>query len=135
LATINRELSHKVLNFATGSAVLPESAAPQLQTAADRIKGLPAGTMVEIGGHTDNTGNAAANMALSQRRADAVRNALVQDGVSPTMLTAKGFGDTRPIASNDTPDGRQQNRRTEFNVAGPTTTTTTTTTTTPNATP
>jgi outer membrane protein OmpA-like peptidoglycan-associated protein/uncharacterized protein YidB (DUF937 family) len=130
LTALNRDLSQHVLNFATGSAVLPASAMPQIQSAADRIKGLPAGTMIQIAGHTDNTGNAEANMALSQRRADAVRDALVQDGVSPTMLTAKGFGDTRPIASNDTPDGRLHNRRTEFNVVGPTTSTTTTTTTT-----
>jgi outer membrane protein OmpA-like peptidoglycan-associated protein/uncharacterized protein YidB (DUF937 family) len=135
VTALNQDLSQHRLNFATGSAVLPESAMPQIQSAADRIKGLPAGTMIEIGGHTDNTGNAAANMALSQRRADAVRNALIQDGVSPTMLTAKGFGDTRPIASNDTPDGRLQNRRTEFTVAGATTSTTTTTTTTPNTNP
>jgi outer membrane protein OmpA-like peptidoglycan-associated protein/uncharacterized protein YidB (DUF937 family) len=129
VTALNTDLSHTVLNFATGSAVLPAASAPDLQRAAERIKTLPAGTVIQVGGHTDNTGNAAANVALSQRRADAVRNALIQDGVAPAMLTAKGFGDTQPIASNDTADGRTQNRRTAFTVAGANTTTTTTTTT------
>jgi outer membrane protein OmpA-like peptidoglycan-associated protein/uncharacterized protein YidB (DUF937 family) len=128
VADLNRDLNRAVLNFATASAVLPEASAPQLQQAADEIKKLPAGSVIEIGGHTDNTGKAAANMALSQNRADAVRNVLIQDGVAPAMLTARGYGDTKPIASNDTPDGRLQNRRTEFTVVNTTASTTTTTT-------
>jgi outer membrane protein OmpA-like peptidoglycan-associated protein/uncharacterized protein YidB (DUF937 family) len=128
LTTLNQELNRNVLNFATASAVLPDGSAGPLQSAADRIKGLPSDTRIEVGGHTDNTGSAAANMALSQRRADAVRDALVQNGVGASMLTTKGYGETRPIASNDTPEGRLQNRRTEFTVAGATTETTTTTT-------
>ena len=117
VATLNQNLNPTVLNFATGSAVLPPAALPALQQAAAQIKALPAATVIEIGGHTDNVGNPDANMALSQRRADAVRDALVQNGVSPSMLTAKGYGDTKPAASNDTTDGRAQNRRTEFTVA------------------
>jgi outer membrane protein OmpA-like peptidoglycan-associated protein/uncharacterized protein YidB (DUF937 family) len=130
VSAINQDLSRSVLNSPTASAALPAASGPALQTAADRIKGLPAGSMIEIGGHTDNVGNADSNMALSQRRADAVRNALVQDGVASSMLTAKGYGETRPIASNDTADGRYRNRRTEFTVVGAPSTTTTTTTTT-----
>lgn len=130
VATLNQELGGTVLNFANGSAEIPAAASNELQRAAIQIKALPAGTVIEIGGHTDNMGDAAANMDLSQRRADAVRTALVQDGVNPAMLTARGFGQTRPIASNDTPEGRLQNRRTEFTVAGPGSSTTTTTTTT-----
>jgi outer membrane protein OmpA-like peptidoglycan-associated protein/uncharacterized protein YidB (DUF937 family) len=129
VTTLNRDLSHSVLNFATGSAVLPAASLPHLRDEAARIKALPAGTAIEIGGHTDNTGNAEANVALSQRRADAVRNALIQDGVDPAMLTARGYGQAKPIASNDTADGRLQNRRTEFVVAGDTTGSTTVTTT------
>lgn len=117
VTTLNRDLSHTVLNFPTGSAILPASSLPRLRQEANLIKGLPAGTVIEIGGHTDNTGDAAANVSLSQRRAEAVRNALVQDGVNPSMLTAKGYGQTKPIASNETVDGRLQNRRTEFTVA------------------
>lgn len=66
-------------------------------------------------------------MELSQRRADAVRGALIRDGVEPSRLIAKGYGETQPIAPNDTPDGRRQNRRTTFSVVGPTTATATTT--------
>ena len=129
VTALNADLNRTVLNFATASAALPDASSAPLQTAADRIKGLPAGTRIEVGGHTDNTGSAAANMALSQRRADAVRNALIHDGVDGSMLTTQGYGETKPVASNDTPEGRLQNRRTEFTVAGSTTSTTTTTTT------
>jgi outer membrane protein OmpA-like peptidoglycan-associated protein/uncharacterized protein YidB (DUF937 family) len=121
VGNLNTELNNEVLNFPTASAVLPAAAGPELQHAADQIKTLPASSVIEIGGHTDNVGDAAANMTLSQQRADAVRTALVQDGVNPSMLTARGYGETRPIATNDTADGRLHNRRTEFtlNGAGP----------------
>jgi outer membrane protein OmpA-like peptidoglycan-associated protein/uncharacterized protein YidB (DUF937 family) len=125
VSTLNESLNPTVLNFATGSATLPPASLPALQQAAAQIKSLPAATVIEIGGHTDNVGNPDANMTLSQRRADAVRDALVQNGVSPSMLTAKGYGDTKPVASNGTADGRAQNRRTEFTVANTQVTTTT----------
>ena len=72
--------------------------------------------MLEIAGYTDNTGDAAANVALSQHRAEAVRNVLVLAGVDPAMLVAKGYGSANPIASNDTLDGRFRNRRIEYHV-------------------
>lgn len=117
VGSLNQSLNGQVLNFATGSAALPAASLPKLSEQAALIKTLPAGTVIEIGGHTDNTGDPTANMALSQRRADAVRDALVQDGVNPAMLVARGYGQTKPVASNDTADGRLQNRRTEFTVA------------------
>lgn len=117
VGALNQNLNGAVLNFATGSATLPADSLPQVREQAALIKNLPAGTVIEIGGHTDNTGDPTANMALSQRRADAVRNAMVQDGVNPSMLVARGYGQTKPVASNDTADGRLQNRRTEFTVA------------------
>jgi outer membrane protein OmpA-like peptidoglycan-associated protein/uncharacterized protein YidB (DUF937 family) len=131
VTALNQDLAHTVLNFPTGSAVLPTAAGPELRRAADRINALPAGTVIEIGGHTDNTGDASANLALSQRRADAVRDALMRDGVDGSRLVAKGYGETRPIASNDTTDGRLRNRRTEFTLASSSASTTTTTTTAP----
>ena len=85
-----------------------------LQQAATPFKQLPANTVVEISGYTDNTGDPAANLQLSQHRADAVKNVLVQSGVNPSMLMAKGYGSANPIASNDTADGRFQNRRIEY---------------------
>ncbi|MDZ3838475.1 MAG: OmpA family protein, partial [Rhodospirillales bacterium] len=64
----------------------------------------------------DSTGNAEANLALSQARADAVRDELVGFGGNAATLIAKGYGGTRPLASNDTAEGREQNRRIEFTV-------------------
>jgi OOP family OmpA-OmpF porin len=69
---------------------------------------------VVIEGHTDNVGTAAYNKKLSQRRADAVKKYMVeQDGINANRITAEGFGFDRPIASNDTDEGRQKNRRVE----------------------
>ena len=104
------------INFSTGSAQLPPDASDFLNKAAIALKSAPAGTVIEIGGHTDNVGDAAANRALSQQRADAVRTYLIQQGVNPAMLATAGYGDTRPVASNDTDEGRFRNRRIEFTV-------------------
>lgn len=71
---------------------------------------------IEVGGHTDSTGLKEANLLLSQRRAQAVVDYLFQHGISPKQIVSRGYGDTQPIASNDTPEGRQLNRRTEIKV-------------------
>ncbi len=92
---------------------------PKSKVELDKLNALlkeNAEMKIEIGGHTDNQGNAAANQTLSANRALAVRDYLVQNGVSSARLTYKGYGQTKPIASNDTEEGRQQNRRTEFRV-------------------
>ncbi|WP_319778226.1 OmpA family protein [Maridesulfovibrio sp.] len=65
----------------------------------------------EIGGHTDSKGSAAYNMALSDRRADAVRNFLLDNGVASSKMSVKGYGETLPIYPNDTAEGRAKNRR------------------------
>ena len=76
---------------------------------------IEGGVFVQVAGHTDNTGDAEANLALSQARADTVRNEMLDRGLARVVVTAQGFGDTQPIADNDTEEGRAANRRTAFN--------------------
>jgi outer membrane protein OmpA-like peptidoglycan-associated protein/uncharacterized protein YidB (DUF937 family) len=109
-------LNLDVINFASGSAEIPQDNYSFLNRAAAAIKAAPAGTIIEIGGNTDNTGDAASNMQLSQQRADAVRNYLVSQGVDPSVLVSRGYGNTQPVASDDTEEGKFRNRRIEFKV-------------------
>ncbi|TNE73865.1 MAG: hypothetical protein EP333_06320, partial [Bacteroidetes bacterium] len=71
---------------------------------------------IEIGGHTDDTGSDAYNQTLSQKRASAVRAYLISQGISAERLTAKGYGESKPIASNETEEGKAENRRVEFKI-------------------
>jgi outer membrane protein OmpA-like peptidoglycan-associated protein len=71
-------------------------------------------TMIEVAGHTDSTGSESYNQMLSQQRAQAVSNILMQDGVQPVRIDTVGYGEGRPIASNANAAGRQQNRRVEL---------------------
>ena len=89
---------------------------PSITELTNLLQLLQANTSVkiEIQGHTDNEGNAEANQALSVQRSKAVYDYLITNKVNPQRLTFKGFGATKPISSNDTPAGRQQNRRTSF---------------------
>ena len=109
-------LNLNVINFASGSAQIPADSTDYLNRVAVAIKAAPAGTVLEIAGHTDNSGDSASNMALSQQRADAVRAYLIQQGVDPNTLVTKGYGDTKPVASNDTDEGKFHNRRIEFSL-------------------
>jgi OmpA-OmpF porin, OOP family len=109
-------LNDSTVNFASDSAEVPESTAPFLRTAAADLKQLKAGHVLEIAGYTDSTGDAALNLALSQKRAEAVREALIKYGADADMLVAKGYGDANPIANNDTAEGRLKNRRIEYHV-------------------
>jgi len=72
--------------------------------------------VIELGEHTDSTGDAGANQLLSQNRAESVRNYLVGKGVSNTRLQAVGYGQNDPIDTNETDEGRQNNRRTEMRI-------------------
>ena len=70
---------------------------------------------IRIAGFTDSTGSESYNQQLSERRAEAVKNALAGAGVNPARMTTAGYGESQPIASNDTDEGRSQNRRVELN--------------------
>ena len=109
-------LNQSIVNFPSGGSEVPAASIALLQKAAVDIKQLAPGTVLEVASYTDNTGDAAANLALSQHRAEAVRNVLVLAGVDPSMVIAKGYGSANPIASNDTLDGRFRNRRIEYHV-------------------
>lgn len=74
-------------------------------------------TLINITGHTDSTGSDAYNQTLSQQRATSVGQYLISQGIDPTRVAAQGFGESRPIAGNESPEGRQQNRRVELELA------------------
>ena len=109
-------LNDSMVNFASGSAEVPESMAPFLKTAAADLKQLKAGHVLEIAGYTDSTGDAALNLALSQKRAEAVREALIKYGADPGHAGRQRLRRGRPVASNDTAEGRLKNRRIEYHV-------------------
>ena len=113
-AQLVKALNLWVINFASDSAEIPAESSDVLPRAAKAINAAPGSMVIEIRGHTDDTGDPAANLALSQARAESVRKALLDAGANPSVLRTKGYGSERPVASNDTPDGRFRNRRIEF---------------------
>lgn len=99
--------------FETGKATLSPQSRLELDKAVDLMKKNP--TMaIEVGGHTDNVGDDASNMKLSHERAKSVRDYIVNAGVQTARIQAKGYGESNPVAGNDTDEGRKTNRRTEF---------------------
>src|SRR5262245_10557394 len=109
-------LNMNIIDFRSGSSQIPRESMPVLEQSASAIKSAPAGTRLEVGGYTDNAGNPAANQKLSQQRADSVVRFLTDKGVKSDSLVAKGYGDSSPISSNDTVEGRFRNRRIEYKV-------------------
>jgi outer membrane protein OmpA-like peptidoglycan-associated protein len=103
--------------FDTGSSTLKPGAREKLA----KISGIllaHRGLTLQIEGHTDSVGGDEFNQQLSERRSDSVRDFLAEEGVAVTSMSARGFGKTQPVASNDTPEGRQRNRRVELVVNG-----------------
>ena len=107
----------KGVMFETGSAILTAASSPILDEAADTLKKHPDLT-IEVGGHTDSSGNKIANEKLSQARAETVMKYLVEKGAKAELLSAKGYGPNVPLADNATPDGKAQNRRVELKILG-----------------
>lgn len=103
------------LLFDTAKATLQPKSQEQLDNVAAILKAYP-NVHIKLGGYTDNVGDKAANMKLSQDRATNVMSELVKLGIDSARLSAEGYGDQHPVASNDTEEGRQQNRRTSLRV-------------------
>jgi len=104
------------IEFDTGKSKIKSVSDPLLDTIAQVMKDHPEIKKVEIQGHTDNQGAAALNRNLSNARAKAVMKALEKRGIAAGRMTAKGYGPDKPIASNDTDEGRQANRRVQFQI-------------------
>lgn len=105
--------------FDTGSADVKNSARSELQSVANRIKiNQLTITGIRIEGNTDSVGDPAYNLDLSKRRALAVVNELVNNGISANMMTAHGNGETKPVAANNTDSGRAANRRVDIIIKG-----------------
>ncbi|MGH1488969.1 MAG: OmpA family protein [Acidimicrobiales bacterium] len=121
LSTVESDIAEQVLlqpiQFEpTSSDIVPESETI-LATVAERLNTIPE-ILVEVVGHTDNAGSEAANQVLSLQRAEAVIARLTELGVDASRLSARGEGEAIPLVSNDTPEGREQNRRIEFRLVG-----------------
>lgn len=106
-----------IIQFASGKYDIPDRNKKFLERASGYMKQLPPNIVVEVGGHTDSDGTNEANKVLSDNRAKAVREQLVQFGVKAEALTEKGYGEEKPKTTNDTDDGKFQNRRIEYSVA------------------
>ncbi len=103
--------------FDSGRADMKAGALRTLEQLAAFLKENPERDVV-IEGHTDSVGSVEFNQALSERRALTVKDALVERGIAASRVTAVGFGPTKPLVGNDTPAGRQQNRRVEIVLPG-----------------
>jgi OOP family OmpA-OmpF porin len=118
LKTETKQLFQKALQgiqFETGKAIIKPVSFPILNAIAKVMKENP-GYKLNIGGHTDNVGEDAMNMTLSQDRASSVADYLIAHGVDPLRVTATGYGETSPVDTNNSAKGRTRNRRVELSV-------------------
>jgi OOP family OmpA-OmpF porin len=106
------------INFLSGTSIVNDASKPAVPKAAALLKSCPT-ARVEVAGHTDNLGSAASSLPLSERRAAAVKAELVRLGITPDRLLTAGYGESFPIASNQTPTGRIANRRAELRPTQP----------------
>lgn len=111
----DKTLTLKNINFETGSATLTTDSKYELDNLVTGLTAYP-NLNIEVAGHTDNVGDPAQNMSLSSARAASVLKYLTDRGISAGRLKAHGYGDTKPLAPNDSPENRAKNRRTEFTI-------------------
>jgi outer membrane protein OmpA-like peptidoglycan-associated protein len=117
VATVLTDLLKGTATFRVGSAELSQDAMSLLDEAVEILADNTA-TVLTVEGHTDDVGSDEDNLALSEARAQAVVDYLVAGGIDAARLTAIGYGESRPIADNDTAEGRSENRRIQFVVEG-----------------
>ncbi len=103
------------VNFDFGKSSLTKESFAEMEELLEFMKRKKL-AVIEIAGHTDDVGEPAANLILSQKRAESVRNYLISNGIKAERVIAKGYGEEQPIAANDTSEGRQINRRTEVRI-------------------
>ncbi len=103
------------LTFATNSARVQPGLYSELDRIAQVMVQYP-NTKIRVEGHTDSVGSESYNQKLSERRANAVKNILIQRGVAPERIIAIGYGETMPVADNSTPEGKSRNRRVEIKI-------------------
>jgi len=114
---VGSKIALRNIFFDTGKSTLRPESNSELDRLVKLLKDVPS-LQIEISGHTDNTGSATLNAKLSQSRAQAVVNYVKTKGIAAGRMTAHGYGSSAPIASNGTSSGRQENRRTEFEITG-----------------
>lgn len=112
---VGSKIALRNIFFATGSATLTKESNSELDRLVKLLKDVPK-LKIEISGHTDNVGSESMNQKLSEDRAKSVVDYLVAKGIDRGRLTSKGYGSLRPVATNNSSEGRQQNRRTEFEI-------------------
>lgn len=103
------------LQFETAKADLKPTSYTNLKNLVEIMK-RKTDFKIQIAGHTDSGGEESANQLLSQKRAESVKNYLISQGIAPNRIVAKGFGESNPVANNNSPQGKAQNRRTEITV-------------------
>jgi outer membrane protein OmpA-like peptidoglycan-associated protein len=103
------------LEFETSKSIIRESSKSSLNSFSEKLKQKSNWNLV-LDGHTDNVGDEDANLLLSKNRVEAVKNYLISKGISESRIKVNYFGETKPIADNNTTEGRQKNRRVEFKI-------------------
>lgn len=115
LKAVEEEVFELDIHFKTAEAIILEHSYPNLDRLLRKMQEKP-DMKIEVGGHTDDVGTNASNQILSENRAKAVKTYLTQKGIASNRISTIGFGEEKPIASNDSDEGKARNRRTEIRV-------------------